>query len=267
MATNASASGWAGSIFSPITQKISDYWDTEQSTWNIASKEALAINQLLRACGDMFRNAWVDSQVDNQAVINAWNNQGGRSSSLNIKRLFFTTAEFNICLRLVYVSTKANPADLPSRRLSLSDSRLADTIWTHTCDLMALQSNAMRDSSYHRLPFFSPWPSPAALGVNLFAQDLSRYPSAIMQRPYVFPPLLLVGQVLRFLQHYSQSYTILVLDVYPRRYWWPLLIQRASQSLKLADHSHPHALLRPSQHGLLPHSDLKGDLWAFSIKF
>jgi hypothetical protein len=72
---------------------------------------------------------------------------------------------------------------------------------------------------------------------------------------------------LRFLQHYSQSCTIVVLDVYPRRYWWPLLMQRASRSLKLADQSHPHALLRPSQHGWLPHSDLKGDLWAFSIEF
>ena len=280
VATDASASGWAGSILSPITQEISDYCDSDQSTWNIASKEAMAINQLLRACGDIFRNAWVDAQVDNQAVIHAWNNQGGRSSSLNniLKRLFFTTAELNICLRLVYVSTKANPADLPSRRLSLSDSRLTDTIWTvvqrvfggpggHTCDLMALQSNAMRDSSGRRLPFFSPWPSPGALGVNLFAQDLSRYPSVIMQRPYVFPPLLLVGPVLRFLQHYSQSCTIVVLDVYPLRYWWPLLMQRASRSLKLADQSHPHALLRPSQHGWLPHSDLKGDLWAFSIEF
>ncbi len=194
VATDASASGWAGSILSPIMQEISDYWDADQSTWDIASKEAMAINQLLRACGATLRNTWVDVQVDNQAVIHAWNNQGGRSPSLNnvLKRLFFTTVAFNICLRLVYVSTKANPADLPSRRLSLSDSRLTDMIWTvvqrefggpdgHTCDLMALESNAMRDYSGNHFPFFSPWPSPGALGVNLFAQDLSQYPAIVMQ--------------------------------------------------------------------------------------
>jgi hypothetical protein len=45
----------------------------------------------------------------------------------------------------------------------------------HTCDFMALESNAMRDYSGNRLPFFSPWPSPGALGVNLFAQDLSQH--------------------------------------------------------------------------------------------
>ena len=182
---------------------------------------------LLTSCyehvGATLHNTWVDVQVDNQAVIHAWNNQGGRSPSLNnvLKRLFFTTVEFNICLRLVYVSTKANPADLPSRRLSLSDSRLTDMIWTvvqrefggpdgHTCDLMALESNALRDYSGNHLPFFSPWPSPGALGMNL-----SQYP-AVMRRPFVFPPLLLVGPVLRLLQHYLQSCTIVVLDVYPR---------------------------------------------------
>jgi hypothetical protein len=66
----------------------------------------MAINQLLRACWGTLRNTWVDVQVDNQAVIHAWNNQGGRSPSINnvLKRLFFTTVEFNICLRLVCVS-------------------------------------------------------------------------------------------------------------------------------------------------------------------
>ncbi len=215
VATDASASG---STLSPITQEICDYWDANQSIWDIASKEAMAINQLLRACEDTLRNTWVDVQVDNQAVIHAWNNQGGRSPSLNnvLKRLFFTTVEFNnICLRLVYVSTKANPADLPSRRLSLSDSRLTDMICTvvqrefggpdgHTCDLMALESNAMRDYSGNHLPFFSPWPSPGELGVNLFVQDLSQYAAVVMRRPYLFLPLLLVGPVLRLLQHYSQ---------------------------------------------------------------
>ena len=48
-------------------------------------------------------------------------------------------------------------------------------------------SNAMTDLSGLPLPHFAPFPSPGALGVNLFAQDLSCHAS-ILDRPYVSPP-------------------------------------------------------------------------------
>ena len=92
----------------------------------------------------------------------------------------------------------------------------------HTCDLMALDSNAMTYPDGSTLPHFTPHPSPESLGVNIFSQGLQRFP-ALMSRPYVFPPSALVGPLLRFLASYQQSCTVLVLDVYPRKYWWPFL--------------------------------------------
>ena len=67
----------------------------------------------------------------------------------------------------------------------------------HACDLMALDSNVMCDRDGTPLPHFSPYPTPASCGVNLFAQDLSEE-SAFLARPYLFPPLPSVGSVLRF---------------------------------------------------------------------
>lgn len=279
VATDASASGWGSAILSPVAQEVADYWVGEEVTWDIATKEASAVEKILLACQDRLRNAWVDAQVDNQAVIHSWNNQGGKSATLTkaIKRLFFTTAALNISLHLSYISTNGNPADRPSRRMSAMDSQLTCAIWQivqqefggcngHTCDLMALDSNAMLDHRGNRLPHFTPFPSPGSSGVNLFAQDLRRH-SSIMQRPYVFPPSILLGPILRFLESYRQSCTILALDVYPRKYWWPLLQSRATTSRVLALRGDSQALLIPSKRGWIPHSGIPGDLWAFSVVF
>ncbi len=88
----------------------------------------------------------------------------------------------------------------------------------HTCDFMALDSNAMTDAHGNVLPHFTPGPSPQSSGINFFAQALSSS-NPMLNRPYVFPPLLLVGAVLRFLRHHRRSCTLVTLDVYPRRYW------------------------------------------------
>lgn len=42
-------------------------------------------------------------------------------------------------------------------------------------------------------------------GVNLFAQDLAKF-TDMVERPYVFPPRLLVDPVLRFLVKYQLPY-------------------------------------------------------------
>ena len=74
----------------------------------------------------------------------------------------------------------------------------------------------MWDKLGNCLPDFTPSPSPGSAQVNLFAQDLTRH-KAIIKRPYVFPPLVLVERVLRFLESYKQHCTFLVLDVFPRK--------------------------------------------------
>ena len=122
--------------------------------------------------------------------------------------LFFTTSKLNILLHLWYVPSAENPADLPSRRLSMLGCQLAPEVLDivqdvlggpegHTCDLMALDSNAMKDKRGISLLHFTPYPSPGSLGVNLFAQNLTQH-GVTLQRPYVFPPLVLVGPLLRF---------------------------------------------------------------------
>ena len=192
-------------------------------------------------------------------------------------RLFFTTSKLSLSLHMSYIPTGQNPADAPSRRLSHSDSKLSDGLWQivqkefggregHTCDLMALDSNSMTDAHGYSLPHFTPIPCPGSSGVNLFTQDLA-FLGALMARPYVFPPMALTGPVLKFLQSFKQSCTVVVLDVFPKKYWWPLLMNKAVKSRCLAVRGDGNALLVPSKKGWLPHKGIPGDLWVFAVCF
>ena len=89
-ATDASQSGWGGVISMPPRQETSDYWSKDEMMFDIATREALAVDRVLRAFRDLIKDSRVDVMIDNQAVMHAWNNQGGKSRDLNnaIKALF-----------------------------------------------------------------------------------------------------------------------------------------------------------------------------------
>ena len=88
-----------------------------------------------------------------------------------------------------------------------------------------------------------------------------------LEFPYVYPPLVLVGPVLRFLSKRLQSCTFIAMDVYPHKYWWPLLQRHVIKARKLTDEGDTNALLIPSMAGWIPHPGIPGDLWAFPLQF
>ena len=130
LSTDASGSGWGATMKLSETFTISDYWTDEEREFDIATREALALDKALASFANLLQNAWVDACVDNRAVVDAWSILGGRSASLNrvLKRLFFTTSRLNISLHVGYVASGDNPADAPSRRLSFLDSKLHPVI-------------------------------------------------------------------------------------------------------------------------------------------
>lgn len=140
----------------------------------------------------------------------------------------------NCSLHLSRVPSAQNPADSTSRSLSLADSRLSDASWErlqvvfggtngHSVDLMALPSNDMFDFATAKLPFFSPHQALGCHGVNLFSQSPNLHPPLLSSNPYLFPPICLIANVPRFLFSVRVPFTIVVPDVQPRRFWWPLL--------------------------------------------
>ena len=66
VATDASVSGWGATILSTIRREVFEYWSGEELTWDIATKEATAINKMLWFCRDQCCYARVDALVDYQ---------------------------------------------------------------------------------------------------------------------------------------------------------------------------------------------------------
>ena len=77
--------------------------------------------------------------------------------------------------------------------------------------------------------------------MNVFAQH------AISGNAYVFPTFTVVGPLLTFLEHRPCTYSIVVPNLYPRRYWWPLLPSHCSASFLLGRKGDREVLLFPSK--------------------
>ncbi|XP_020627573.1 uncharacterized protein LOC110064812 [Orbicella faveolata] len=79
------------------------------------------------------------------------------------------------------------------------------------------------------------------------------------------PPKTLTGPFIKFLEIFKQSCTVVVMDVFPKKFWWPIMENMASKKKRLEVRGDRHALLVPSKKGWCRHPGIHGVLWAFAI--
>ena len=84
--------------------------------------------------------------------------------------------------------------------------------------MMALLFYMQADRAGRPLRFFSPFPCAQPSGTNVFARDIS--PD---ENEYVFPPFVLINQLLKFLSSQDCTFSVLVPDLCLRKFWWPLV--------------------------------------------
>ena len=253
--SDASFSGWGGCLNLPGQPPLESrgVWDEATRCLPTAVKEAKALFNTLESLLSSTHNARIDAFVDNRSLLYSWERQVSKSSAISdiLKDIFSFTMSRNLSLNLIYVPSKDNPADAPSRSLSDLDCSLSPAAWhqvdtafgPHTIDLMALPFNVQPDRAGRPLRFFAPLPCPQAAGINVFAQDISPDENA-----YVFPPFVLIGPLLKYLS--SQQ------------------VQRsASNSFKLGSKGDSSILLFPAKSGLSMWEPrpLQWDLWVFRI--
>lgn len=269
---DASNSGWGGVVLCHVKDPITlrDYWGPDDLSKPIVIKEALALLHTLSAAAPSLSNNRVDAHMDGLTLVRAWKNQGGKSTDLTrvIKSIFDLSLRFNIGLMLCHVPSKENLADILSRVLFDADCMLANFPWSalerrwgpHTVDLMSLDSNVQKDPDGTALRHFSPWPTPNSAGVNLFAQTLQ-----VDDNAYVFPPIAVIGPILRFLLSSRCRFTIVIPDMFPRRFWWPMVNGHALDTVRLGVKTQPDILLFPTRTGVFESRPLDWDLWAFRL--
>ena len=107
---------WGGAL-SPnaVEVNVYDYWDASAIQADIATKETLALNNVLESFADSIKNSWIDAFVDSMVLLRSWTLQVSRSHSLSdaLKKLFSTMTKLNIDLHLTFVPSFQNQADLP----------------------------------------------------------------------------------------------------------------------------------------------------------
>lgn len=267
---DASNTGWGGIVF-PLegaTITLRDYWQPTQSQKPIVIKEALALLYTITAAASHLSNCRIDAHSDSLSLVQSWRNQGGRCAELTeiITAISDLLLRLNIGLSLHHIPSGENEADAPSRALSPNDCMLAESVWQvlqhqwgpHTIDLMSLDSNVHKGQDGSPLPHFTPWPTPDSAGVNFFAQSLSDTENA-----YIFPPLAVVGPALRLLLERKYSFTMVLPDVFPHRFWWAIANGRANEKIRLGCRGQLDILLFPSRPSGFISKPLEYDLWAF----
>lgn len=265
LATDSSTFAWGAQCQG---QNYRDYWDSDDLR-PIHLKEADALFRALQAQAPLVRDSRVQAYVDNMAVVHAWHHEGCKDMALNslITQIFELTTALHADLKVVYVRSADNPADMPSRLLSPLDSMLSTDLWSqveamfgpHTFDLMALDSNCMKDASGATLGHYTPFPTPASSGVDVFAHLLSGG-----ENYYVFPPFCMIPSLVRFLLTF-RSIHLRCTMVLPRfsmvAHWWPTVHRWATSVRLLAPRGHMAAVLVPSRSGFVSYPDLPYDLY------
>ena len=274
LATDSSLYKWGAVVWDGAsTVEFGDYWDTGDKR-PIHLKEANALLNALIARKTLIIDHRVDVFVDNLPLVHDWEGQKGKDPELNnlLKAIFQVTVEGNVDLRLSYIPSADNPADAPSRAISLSHSMLSPMKWLivqehfgpHSVDLMALDSNVMGNAEGVPLRHFTPFPTPMSAGVNVFAQNV-----ALESNSYVLPPFNLVFPLLRLLRDQQVERCTIVFPCFEvRPVWWPCLWTHVVEGFILARKGDSDAILYPSKGGFVTgRRSLQWDLWVARLTF
>ena len=192
--------------------------------------------------------------VDNQVLYHAWLREGCKNQGVNkeLKSILDVTLRQMIALSLQLVLSALNPANQTSRTWSDGDVMVSRPLWErietiagpHNIDLMALDSNARCSRNY------TPFQTPCSTGTNFFAQNSRHTSQGDDENGYLFPPAFLIGPALQHIREIGATVTLLVADVFPRPYWWPILCHSLGAPHLLANAEDPTALIWPARtHG------------------
>ena len=111
---------------------VRDFWRDNEKELDIATKEVLALANVVEALPPWVKNCRLDASVDSQVLIGVWEGEGSKKSRQLCsvtKHLFKLVSQRNLQLELSYVRSGENEADAPSRRLSRLDAMLSNRAW------------------------------------------------------------------------------------------------------------------------------------------
>ena len=182
---------------------------------DIQVKEAEAlratISMLVTEIPEKLKGKTLVCKVDNQVLKAVWERKGTSKNLMlnNIgKQIYWMQFLGQFYISLNYVRSEENVSDeytrqSPGLEASLNQ-HLFNLLWDKwgpfDWDLMASAATAKKDPQGKRLLFFSRFFEEASSGIDLFAQNLTWINGA-----YCFPPIPMIGMVLKFLEQQKKD--------------------------------------------------------------
>lgn len=230
--TDASNDGW-GIVFDD--HFYSGQWATEEKHLHINHKELQVVHKALlllhRTHHQHLGQLQYQLCIDNITAIPYINKFGGTCSlELNTlaMRIWQYCFQHNIYLSTLYIPSKYNPADAPSRQLHDEIEWYVpqptfdwlNTLWgPHTIDLFASPQNTKIPSAFVSYNYH-----PNVLWVNAFSRPWCQ----LSGRLYLAPPWNLILRILQRLQQLPQPATLITLN-WPFASWYPLALHLAQR--------------------------------------
>ena len=217
IASDASGRAYAGVVDFPSgpTKITAGEFQADLLDEDIQVKEAEAlratINMLVLDMPDKIKGKTLVCKVDNQVLKAVWERKGTSQNLLLNKigkQIFWMQYVGKFHLNLNYVKSQDNVSDKftrqsPGLEASLSQ-HVFNQLWNRwgpfEWDIMASAATVKRDPQGRRLKFFSRYFEESASGVDLFAQNLI-WP----QKLYCFPPIPMIGMVVKFLKEQKKD--------------------------------------------------------------
>ena len=248
--SDASSPAWGGIMYAVAPPFMAGgVFPQEWLPKHINQKEMYALyHLLLQFCDrhpDALRRAQVSIDVDNEAVVGAFNRGRAKNRDAHdlLIQLFDLQVSHEFMLLLKWIPTAENGvADAISRpsrdeliRLKQEAFEIVwDALGPFNIDWMACSASVQRSPvTGEPLPFFSRYDCAGSAGVDMLAHDVAVLPgSQESARGFVFPAPVMAGHVVQHLLECRARGVLLLPDIHA--YWFPALQQATVRSVEVA---------------------------------
>jgi hypothetical protein len=275
--TDSSSRRWGGRIIVGQQEfRAGDDWTLADRTQHINILEIRAFYNVLLSFRSHLQNSHVDCFIDNRSALYNLINGGGRNLEMTeVAKLVFqlqNAANFDLQYHWISSSSANSVADAISREES--PLRLRPSLFMSldrqfggfSMDLLSSAANAQVGHDGRAIPFFLRYACPGSAGTNVFAQAIP-----VHSTTYANPPFVLIGPLLSYLRS-QHSYTVMVLPQWDMgrtgQYWWPLVLEAATEWHLLARAFTPSPFERRNYLGVfVPLPPAPYSLWAVLLEF
>jgi len=234
--TDASARGFGGLIhrvlhreLEPAVQTMVEYWEVGFPAASVVTELEGLWRALVAGRAEM-RGQVVLHRTDNMCTYYVVKNGGSQQSptlTTIVRRIFVFCIQFGITLASQYVGAGViitSGADALSRAADTSDCRLNKGVFQRLwhvfgpfeVDRFASANSVQRHPlTGQPLPYDSLFADSKCQGVDGLSADWRGVAN------YAFPPVSLVGAVLRLVQEQG-AVALIILPHWPAQWWWPL---------------------------------------------